>query len=250
MFKIASFMLLITFASGGCADRSWKLRETNDYFTLLNDDHGYTQGLELSTRRGRDTLGIGQDIYTPEHKRERIPRRDERPYAGYLYAFWERVDGDYTYTVRPGWIGPHALGKDAQCGVHLALGQDCPAGWPEQISDRPTLEASVGKADVYEGFRILYRADLGSPKTRLLAAVETVWHVGSNTEISAGPRLEAIAHDEFLEAGESTVRKRPYRAAMELSVRCLGVRYFLATETSAIKESGDAYNYGGLEFTW
>lgn len=233
-----------------CSNAEWKLRESNDYFTALNNDHAYTQGLELSRKQGRDTIALGQDIYTPASKREYIPPKTERPYGGYLYASWKREFGPYSATIKPGWIGPGALGKEAQCGVHRILGQYCPYGWATQISNRPALEVGLDRR--WEDGDILYRLgiDAGWPKSRIYANSAKRWRIGTNTELSAGPRLEIIAHDELLDAGESTVSKRPYRAVMELGLRWRGIRYFLATETSAIKESSEAYNYGGIEFTW
>jgi hypothetical protein len=238
-------MLLLT----ACSETAtWKLRESNDYFTALNNDHAYTQGLELSRKQGRDTIGVGQDIYTPASKREYIPPKNERSYAGYLYAYGSRTSGAYTYTIKPGWIGPGALGKEAQCGVHKILGQYCPYGWATQIRNRPTLQGMIEKEWNYEDTTLLAGANAGTPITSIFFAGLT--KICDFPEISTGPRLEVIAHDSFLDSSESTVSKRLYRASIFLRARVWAITYFLAVESPTTKESSEPYNYGGIEITW
>jgi len=245
-----AFSILLLMLTACSETATWKLRETNDYFTALNNDHAYTQGLELSRQQGRDTIALGQDIYTPRSKREYIPPKTERPYGGYLYASWSRRFDSYTAAIKPGWVGPGALGKEAQCGVHRILGQYCPYGWATQISNRPTLQGTVEKEWNYGTLSNAAGINAGTPTSSLFFTTRQEWLLWLHGKLDVGSRLEVFAHDSLLDAAQSTVHKRPYRATVLLGLRWKGVRYFLATETSAIKETGEAYNYGGLEFTW
>lgn len=243
------FLCLLFLCS--CSAYQWKLKETNDYFTFFNKDSDYTQGLELEASSGNEAWAIGQDIYTPVHKRETPPRRDERPYAGYLYLSGRtRFDAARGLSVglKPGWIGPWAGGKMAQCGIHSLLGQDCPVGWEYQIGNRPALQGTVKKEWNYEKTTISAGANAGTPTTSVFISTERI--LWSPLAIDVGSRLEAIAYDSFLDAGSSAVTKRPYRCTAILGARWKGVRYFLALQTPATKESHEAYNYGGIEITW
>ncbi len=92
------------------------------------------------------SLGMGQQIYTPEKTSASNPPSDDRPYAGYLYGFLalhakkeNRLD---TLELAGGIIGPSALGEQAQNEVHRFWGMETAKGWDHQLHDEPALMLS------------------------------------------------------------------------------------------------------------
>lgn len=148
---VSVLFLLCLFCSSAFAGPlagTYALHEQNDYFTLHNTDNNFTQGLQLSyTEPETDPeyrkFEVGQEIYTPNHKRLSPPLSDENPYAGFLYAsgiqYYEHLDYRTQFGIKAGIVGPHAYGKTIQNGVHRMLGQREPAGWDYQLKDEPIL---------------------------------------------------------------------------------------------------------------
>lgn len=83
---------------------------------------------------------LGQSIYTPENHQARDPSLDDRPYAGWLYTGLKLVE-DYdaqqlnTLQFLGGIVGPWALGRQVQNGVHALLGQQLARGWDHRLSN-------------------------------------------------------------------------------------------------------------------
>lgn len=138
-----AFILVILACS-----KTWEFREENDYFSTLNLDSEYTQGIRYQQTDDDRTVGIGQRIYTPRHKWvDYTP--GERPYSAVLYGdlqIRQQLDEEiyYTYGATVGVVGPAALGKEAQCNVHALLGQRCPVGWRSQLDNEPVFSLSTG----------------------------------------------------------------------------------------------------------
>ncbi len=92
------------------------------------------------------SLGLGQQIYTPEKTGASNPPAGDRPYAGYLYAFLalhaKRENRLDTLELAAGAVGPSALGEQAQNEVHRFWGMDTAKGWDHQLHDEPTLMLS------------------------------------------------------------------------------------------------------------
>jgi lipid A 3-O-deacylase len=83
---------------------------------------------------------LGQSIYTPENHQLRDPSLDDRPYAGWLYTglnFVQDYDAQQLTTLQflGGIVGPWALGREVQNGVHTILGQQLARGWSHQLSN-------------------------------------------------------------------------------------------------------------------
>jgi lipid A 3-O-deacylase len=83
---------------------------------------------------------LGQSIYTPENHQARDPSLDDRPYAGWLYTglnFVQDYDAQQLTTLQflGGIVGPWALGRQVQNGVHALLGQQLARGWDHQLSN-------------------------------------------------------------------------------------------------------------------
>lgn len=92
----------------------------------------------------RISLGIFQQIFTPDDTRADPPSPFQRPYAGYLALhlalLQEHANTQNMLAVDLGLIGPAALGEEVQNGFHRIIGQDATRGWGSQLHNEPTLE--------------------------------------------------------------------------------------------------------------
>lgn len=89
------------------------------------------------------SMAIGHNIYTPADIVNPAFPPDDRPYAAWLHVKFA------TGTIQPrgadrvrvglGIVGPAALGKQIQKGVHKAINTDNPVGWDTQLKNEPTL---------------------------------------------------------------------------------------------------------------
>lgn len=91
-------------------------------------------------------VAIGQSIFTPEDISADPAPGDQHPYAGWLYAqvllgtVENRADGLFPrysdlYELELGMVGPSALGRQAQRGIHQILNAPDPQGWDSQLHD-------------------------------------------------------------------------------------------------------------------
>lgn len=88
---------------------------------------------------------IGQSIFTPQDISLNPPPPNQHPYAGWLYgqvmmAAEENVvarDPRFVdlYELEFGMVGPSALGRQSQRGIHQVLGAPDPQGWDAQLKD-------------------------------------------------------------------------------------------------------------------
>ena len=155
---------IVTRADDG---KTFILQEEDDSLvsTSLASDRGYTNGTRLlwrwqpasETRLGRIadalcghhpvlceshvTAGLGQNMYTPENLRVRVPIRGDRPYGGWLYGTL-MLDTERESTVDhlelyAGVIGRDSHADDAQIFVHkhVTPAAPDPLGWPNQIGE-------------------------------------------------------------------------------------------------------------------
>ena len=145
------------------------ITEENDVFDIIGDhsDRYYTQGLKFAyltpantngdsgllqklakfglftdggkVREARGTLGIGQQIYTPEAIHIAAPNPNDRPYAGWLYLSAGGVAYDDTnltaVELQVGLVGPSAHGGDTQNGYHKLIKAAEAVGWSQQLHD-------------------------------------------------------------------------------------------------------------------
>ena len=102
-------------------------------------------------RKGRVGAAFGQSIFTPEDTSATALVRDDRPYAGWLYGgISVHAETKRTNARRPldtldtveldfGIVGPYALGRQVQNGVHELIGvakSDC---WGNQLDNEPGI---------------------------------------------------------------------------------------------------------------
>lgn len=119
----------------------WQLDVANDSF--FDIDRGYTSGLRLafSPHDGAWSLGVGQDIYTPDSHNGAQPPPGEHPYGAWLYARYDhRLQLAepllLTLSLTGGTTGKRALGEDFQDFAHQTLNFNEYDGWDSQVSER------------------------------------------------------------------------------------------------------------------
>lgn len=107
----------------------------------------------LFSRTGtlRTSYAVGQSIFTPEEITERELIKDDRPYAGWLYAGFGLIsdhrvrDGAFqsnrldSLELNIGLIGPESFAEDSQTTVHKWIGSPRPEGWSHQLRNEPGL---------------------------------------------------------------------------------------------------------------
>lgn len=173
MKRLAALFLLIPamlHAQDAKQDFVFSATEENDLFVLPETDKHYTQGLHFSLMWPDDEVPIaahplswtpplglpnpirkfgfevGQDIYTPKNTRTSTLRRDDRPYAGWLFVGFLREDRSHTgiptldrYELQLGVIGSISLAEDAQNWWHANIGSDEANGWNHQLKNEPGI---------------------------------------------------------------------------------------------------------------
>jgi hypothetical protein len=153
-------ILLSVILAGFAFGDAVQITEENDFFDFLHkNDNQYTQGANISyihpyiTSNGimeREIFGITQKIYTPDNNMLSTPQPHDRPYCASLtgtYELWNKSDSlingeTVRQTFEVGVLGPAALGKEAQNGVHGLLSQmgrpnDPAMGWKYQLKNEP-----------------------------------------------------------------------------------------------------------------
>lgn len=268
--KIALLVLLLTMTA--CGAGTYKLQEENDYFTLFNSDHDYTQGLMLSHQNEEREATIGQRIYTPIHKKLSEAPSNERPYAGYLFTRWDFyqpvVGENHPYLgFEAGIIGPPSLGKEAQCGVHSALGQACPQGWHDQLHTEPGLTLRAGNRIVrpasflFTNGDVEYRvlAEVGNVSTALIGGTTLTYRVVPWASFFAGPDVHLVARDILLDGNtwrdSASIHKNWYYTEMtggfKIDLPYLpAIMWYIRIQSKQYEGQPTAYNYGGVEISW
>jgi len=168
-------ILIVCAASSVAADPdTYSVQWEND--RIANTDRHYTNGFRLSwvsgvrdtepawvkdvleavypfasLRRGRVGAAFGQSIFTPEDTVTSNLVADDRPYAGWLYgsisvhAETHRDPGTPglhtldTAELSLGIVGPWALGRQVQNGVHDLINVGRSNGWGHQLHNEPGI---------------------------------------------------------------------------------------------------------------
>ncbi len=90
---------------------------------------------------------LSQSIFTPEDHRRRIPDPNDRPFAAWLhggFTFIQNTDDRQltSLDLQVGVVGPWALGRQIQNGVHSIFGENLVRGWSYQIHNEPGITIS------------------------------------------------------------------------------------------------------------
>jgi hypothetical protein len=121
------------------------------------------------------SLFLGQTLFTPQNIVTYEPRRDDRPFVGFLYAGvssvlqagWAEDDGKklhprrYTAQLNVGVTGyDAALGRSIQGSFHVLRESRIPKGWYTQSGNRPEMNALFIREDIVSPYRLRNHADL------------------------------------------------------------------------------------------
>jgi hypothetical protein len=126
----------LSFSAGPLDDTSiW-----NAPIRLLRDTNIAFSRPIAGTEDRLDWIILGQNIFTPEDHEISNPSLNDRPYAGWLYTglnFNQDLDGKQLTSLEllAGIVGPWALGRQVQNGVHSIFGIDLVRGWNHQLSN-------------------------------------------------------------------------------------------------------------------
>ena len=204
-YKFCLFAYLIMIETG-CAKENQPFIKY-DVFTYENDsvfgdDGYYSNGLQLefSTKYSKKnngmrnySFGIGQKIYTPKDIEIETPVLDDRPYAGYLYAFVNKniyhsniMD---TFGISFGVTGKNSFADDIQTKIHDMIGSPKPMGWDYQTENEVLFAVSfMRSAELLSPMEMAYdwqimpkiAASLGTPVTNIVPSIE--FRYGYNLE--------------------------------------------------------------------
>jgi lipid A 3-O-deacylase len=302
LLGLVGWPLAITTSAAQAPKNTYSVQWEND--RIANTDRHYTNGFRLSwvsgardsdpmwvkdvlealypfasLRQGRVGAAFGQSIFTPENTATSGLITDDRPYAGWLYgaisvhAETNRAPASATDTLDTvelnlGVVGPWALGRQVQNGVHDLINVGRSNGWGHQLDNEPGvmligerrwrpapwklfgLEAgaiphiggSVGNVMTFASAGAILRVgqnlgvDYGPPLIRPslsgLAAVEK--RSGLAWYVFAGVQGRGVVHDIFLDgntfsSSHSVEKKRLLGdAQVGLAVIYKGVRLAMA----------------------
>jgi lipid A 3-O-deacylase len=131
----------------------------NDSYTSYINDQYYTNGIEFFYRylnnpketralKSITEFRVGQYIYNPQSVRAADINVHDRPFAGYLFAE-ARISKFYANNevlklkFQGGVVGPEALGRPFQEGLHKLLHLPTVHGWQYQITTTPAAQVAV-----------------------------------------------------------------------------------------------------------
>lgn len=240
---------------------SFSISYDNDLFA--GTDRYYTSGLQLDWRSPSENppawlawltrrpsflfpeggaprwgLSAGQSIFTPDDTTRRNPDARDRPYAGWLHGSVSLVSSTATefggLELQVGVVGPSALGRQAQNGVHRLREIPRANGWSYQLKDEvgvnlilsrqwrfnqelgwgglsaglvPSMTGSLGNVLTYASAGLVFRlgnnlaADFGPPRSRPAISGSAFFEPGEGFSwyVFAGIEGRAVARNIFLD---------------------------------------------------
>lgn len=145
-------------------------KSDNDSYLAQGSDRYYTNGLFISFRRAMDQgklkeslekrtyeISVGQKMYNPQSGDVPDPAKQDRPFAGYLYAgaamsWFHTNERILKLSAEIGTTGPNSLAEDGQELLHKTVGFYALHGWEYQIKNEVALNLSA------QYTRLLYRS--------------------------------------------------------------------------------------------
>ena len=218
-------------ANAGANPDTYSIQWEND--RIANTDRHYTNGFRLSwvsgardddpawvkdvletlypfanLRQGRVGTAFGQSIFTPEDTLTTDLVTDDRPYAGWLYGAISvhaetrrdpaaaAADTLDTVELNLGIVGPLALGRQVQNGVHDLINVGRSNGWGHQLNNEPGIML-IGerrwRPDPWTPFGLEIDAipnvggSLGNVMT--FAGAGAILRIGQGLDVDFGPPL-------------------------------------------------------------
>jgi len=136
-------------------------KSDNDSYLAQGSDRYYTNGLFIYFRHAADQQKLGQQLekktyefsagqkmYNPISGYTPNPTRQDRPFAGYLYAgfgmsWFFSNESIVKANVEAGTTGPKSLAEDGQKLLHRIIGFYAPDGWEYQIRNENAVNLSA-----------------------------------------------------------------------------------------------------------
>jgi len=135
--------------------KEFRVITDNDAYLLKRKDGYYTNGIFLQYNwasrhaiKEVNTIEVGQRMYTSRTHFMKTLSEYDRPFAGYLYAKYQRTvftkkDNAIRYSISLGTIGPNALAKELQTKYHRLISIYKTYGWDVQVQNEIGLNASA-----------------------------------------------------------------------------------------------------------
>ncbi len=184
---------------------------------VLAVDRDYTSGVALTystpatlldnvdlflNRPQKWQFSLGHKMWTPIDVNERVPRRNERPYAGYLFLQTHYLilphgfsahSNATAFSLLLGTTGEAAKSEQAQTFIHSITGTTQPEGWAYQIDNQ--VAGAVGvqhfrqvqhkKASRYHyDSSLLLEGNIGNFRSDLASGL--IWRWGQSLNQSIG----------------------------------------------------------------
>ena len=232
MHNIRSYYLLLIVTISGLAQQSKEIGITidNDLFTSTKNDRYYTSGIEIyyrylnnnpsGTNKKITEFKLGQYIYTPSTPNAAKIEKQNRPFAGYLFAeagrhiFYQSQDV-FKITAQIGILGPPSGASGFQESFHQAFGYNKIEGWEDQIQTTLGIQSSLLYSKAVVPAAEMRRMDL-----HLLGKINigTIWNgisVGPLARISLQRKLQPV-YSSNLYGGALSPDKKEYKIQSEL----------------------------------
>jgi lipid A 3-O-deacylase len=158
---LTACLLLASLTSAQTYKNEFGFRSDNDSYLAQGSDMYYTNGLFIHFRHATNQeklkeslekkvieFTLGQKIYNPRSGDSPVPGRQDRPFAGYLYAgagmsWYTKKEGVVKVSVELGTTGPNSLAEAGQELLHNTIGFYELAGWEYQIKGEATANLSA-----------------------------------------------------------------------------------------------------------
>lgn len=208
------------------------------WFRTANHKLRYFHSLKDNEKMARNfVFSVGQLMYTPENRDATELLKDERPYAGFLYAGMAYNTRSHaqldTVALRVGVVGPASYAHETQDFVHEVRGFEKFKGWDNQ------LDNELGLQMVYEQkHRMFYRTLTSALEHDMIShAGFSLGNVATYANFGGEYRLGWELPDDF---GTSSVQagsdnSAPGRSDPRLKKRGLsGVHAFASLDTRLV----------------
>ena len=232
MCIITRYCLILIVTISGLAQQSKEIGITidNDLFTSTKNDRYYTSGIEIyyrylnnnpsGTNKKITEFKLGQYIYTPSTPNAAKIEKQNRPFAGYLFAeagrhiFYQSQDV-FKITAQIGILGPPSGAAEFQKTFHKIFGYNEIEGWEDQIQTTLGIQGNLLYSKAVVPAAEMRRTDL-----HLLGKINigTIWNgisVGPLARISLQKELLPV-YNSNLYGGALNADKKEYKTKSEL----------------------------------